>query len=80
MEHPLVSDAKQLNDQELADRIADLIKKIGQARRTGNGYLVNQFQMALESYQSEYRARLDAQYQQALGDTNFGNIINITRE
>lgn len=80
MEHPLVSDAKQLSDQELADRISDLTKKISIARRTGNGYLVGQVQMALESYHNEHRARLDEQYRQALGDSNFDNIINITRE
>lgn len=80
MEHPLVSDAKQLSDQELADRISDLTRKISIARRTGNGYLVNQVQMALESYQVEHRTRLDEEYRRALGDSNFGNIINITRE
>jgi hypothetical protein len=36
--------------------------------------------MALESYHNEHRARLDEQYRQALGDSNFDNIINITRE
>ncbi len=80
MEHPLVSDAKQLSDQALADRISDLVKKISMARRTGNGYLVNQVQMALESYQAEYRVRLDEQFRRAQGEHNFGNIINITRE
>jgi len=80
MEHPLVSDAKQLSDQDLADRISDLVKKISIARRTGNGYLVNQVQMALESYQAEYRVRLDEQFRRAQGEHNFGNIINITRE
>ena len=80
MEHPLISDAKALSDQDLSDRIADLTKKINIARRTGNGYLVNQVEMAIESYQSEYRHRMHQQYLRATGSENFGNIIQVTRE
>lgn len=79
MEHPLISDASSLTDQELSDRISNLYKKISIARRTGNGYLVNQVQMALESYTREYHMRLDEQYKKAT-NADFGNIINITRE
>nr|NDG05722.1 hypothetical protein [Oxalobacteraceae bacterium] len=80
MEHPLIGDAKALSDQELADRISDLMKKISIARRTGNGMLVNQVQMALQTYQNEHRGRCEEQYRKAMSQTDFDRIINITRE
>lgn len=79
MEHPLISDQKSLTDQELWDRISDLQKKISFARRSGNGHIVNQVQMALESYQTEHRNRLEEQYKKSTSK-DFGDIINITRE
>ena len=51
MEHPLINDIGKLDEAQLIERIAELNKKLTIAMKMGNGSLVNQVRMALESYQ-----------------------------
>lgn len=61
MEHPLISDASSLNNEELASRISDLHKKLTIARKLGNDYLVGQIVMAIASYQQVYSRNQQSQ-------------------
>lgn len=76
MEHPLIGDISELNLDQLTERITELTKKIQIARNTGNGRLVHQLGMAMETYQNAYRARVEEQTRRS-GDPDFSNKIDI---
>lgn len=76
MEHPLIGDISHLTEEDLSQRISDLQKKIGIAQRTGNGHLVSQLSMALETFRNQYQAKLNAKN---IGNASpdFSSMINI---
>lgn len=51
MEHPLINDIGDLDEQQIMDKITELNGKLTIAMRMGNSSLINQVQMALGSYQ-----------------------------
>ena len=57
MEHPLIGSLAELKDEELQNKISDLNSKLLQAHRMGNPQLINQVQMALETYRNHYQER-----------------------
>lgn len=61
MEHPLISNASSLNNDELASKISELHKKLSIARKLGNDYLIGQVVMAIASYQQVYSRNLQNQ-------------------
>ena len=63
MEHPLINNIDHLNIDELQAKISDLTKKLGLAHRMGNAHLRAQVELALMTYQTKYREK-----QQALWD------------
>lgn len=50
MEHPLINDIGELDEQQLMDKITELNSKLTMAMRMGNSSLINQVQMAIETY------------------------------
>lgn len=62
MEHPLIGDTSDLTLEQVQGKINELTKKLTIAYRSGNGMLVSQVQMALETYQNRYRTILDKMY------------------
>jgi len=62
MEHPLIGDTSDLTLEQVQGKINELTKKLTIAYRLGNGMLVSQVQMALETYQNRYRTILDKMY------------------
>ena len=50
MEHPLINDIGELDEQQLMDKITELNGKLPVAMRMGNSSLINQVQMAIETY------------------------------
>jgi hypothetical protein len=52
MEHPFLNpqEIKKLKLEEIQNKISELTKKLTIAYQTGNMYLVNQVQMALDTY------------------------------
>ena len=60
MEHPFlnVNEIKQLKLEEIQAKITELTKKLTIAYQTGNGYLVHQVQMALETYNNAQMEKL----------------------
>ena len=75
MEHPLIGDISNINIEDLSSKINDLYHKLSIAQRGGNGYLCHQLRMAIETYQTQYQARLDQQRRDSPVD--FNGIINI---
>lgn len=73
MEHPLIPNLDDLTIEQLGDKISELSKKLSIAYGMSNWQLVNQLQMALESYRNKYSEKLK-------GDkgTPFDEIIDIS--
>jgi hypothetical protein len=59
MEHPFINNIDNLSLEELQNKISDLHKKITFAYRTGNGPLIHQLNMAIESYKNTYNKKMD---------------------
>ena len=59
MQHPFITDLSGKTLEELQKTISDLTNKLNFAYRTGNGPLINQIQMAINSYRHEYSKKMD---------------------
>lgn len=59
MEHPFINNISDKSLEELQNTISDLTKKLTFAHRTGNGPLIHQINMALDSYRSAYTKKMD---------------------
>lgn len=53
MEHPLINDIGKLDEGEILDKITEINSKLTMAMRMGNSSLINQLQMALNTYQNK---------------------------
>jgi hypothetical protein len=76
MQHPFITDLNSKSMEDLQTTISNLSTKLNFAHRSLNGPMINQLQMALESYQIEYNKRIDEAYKKQ----NIGNKINISHE
>jgi len=59
MEHPFINNLDDLSLEDLQNKLSDLHKKITFAYRTGNGPLIHQLTMAIESYKTAYNKKMD---------------------
>ena len=59
MEHPFINNLEDKTLEEIQTTISELTKKLTFAYRTGNGPLIHQLTMALESYKNEYAKKID---------------------
>lgn len=59
MEHPFINDISDKSVEELQESISSLNNKLTFAYRTGNGPLIHQLQMVLESYRSQLSKKMD---------------------
>lgn len=59
MEHPFINNLQDKSLEDLQTTISNLTSKLTFAYRTGNGPLINQLQMAIESYKSAYSKKMD---------------------
>jgi len=80
MEHPFIHGLEELTVEELTAKISDLHKKLAIAHRSGNGYLCDQIRMALNSYTTKQRQKLDEQWKKSAGDDDktFDDKIDIS--
>lgn len=74
MEHPLIGALDSLSEEQLSERITDLNRKLAIAVRMGNGQLANQVRMALDSYQTRYRAVQEQKMQNGNSSAHFDKI------
>lgn len=59
MEHPFINDLSDKSLDDLQEAISSLNNKLTFAYRTGNGPLIHQLQMVLESYKNQQRKKMD---------------------
>lgn len=59
MQHPFINDLSDKSLDELQNTISALMNKLTFAYRTGNGPLIHQLQMAIESYKTAYSKKMD---------------------
>lgn len=59
MEHPFINDLSDKTLEELQETIGGLMNKLTFAYRTGNGPLINQLQMVISSYKTQYNKKMD---------------------
>jgi len=75
MEHPLINDIGELDANQLMEKITELNSKLTMAMRMGNSSLINQVQMALESYRNKLS---EIQAAQRNKDDKYGDKIDIS--
>lgn len=59
MEHPFIHDLDNKTLEELQTTISSLTTKLTFAYRSGNGPLIHQLNMAINSYRSAYAKKMD---------------------
>lgn len=59
MQHPFISDLSDKSLEDLQATISTLMGKLTFAYRMGNGPLIHQLTMALESYKTAYNKKMD---------------------
>lgn len=59
MQHPFINNLSEKTLEELQTTITNLMDKLTFAYRTGNGPLIHQLNMALESYKHAYSQKMD---------------------
>ena len=59
MQHPFINDLSEKSLEDLQTTISGLMTKLNFAYRMGNGPLIHQLNMALESYKTEYAKKMD---------------------
>lgn len=77
MEHPLIGNIDHLSIDELSAQISDLHTKLSIAQRSGKSQVANQIRMAIETFQSKYRQRLEEEYARHTKGANFDDKIKI---
>lgn len=75
--HPLTPDLSGIPTEELNTKYNELVKRMLQAQRMGNGSLINQVGMLLEDYRVELSKRQQKILDDANKNANFKNIIDI---
>jgi len=76
MEHPFILNLSDKTVEELQNTISSLTNKLTFAHRTGNRALINQLNMAMESYKKEYSKKMDDMVKKK----DLENKINIQKE
>lgn len=78
MEHPFINkaDLKDLSVEQLQEKMSSITNKLTFAYRTGNGPLIQQLQMVLETYRNQFTSKMDELFEKQ----NIKNKINIESE
>ena len=76
MEHPFIHDLSDKSLEDLQTTISSLTSKLYFAYQTGNGPLITQITMALESYRSAYQKKMD----ELIKKQNITTQVKITKQ
>lgn len=76
MEHPFINNLSDKSLEELQSHISSLTSKLNFAYKTGNSNLINQLNMAIESYRNAYQAKMN----DLIKKQNITAQIKITKE
>ncbi|NBO29799.1 MAG: hypothetical protein EBX47_10150 [Synechococcaceae bacterium WB8_1B_057] len=78
MFNPLLSDLGKLKDQDIEDKITELMKKYTIAAKSGQGMVCSQIVVILEAYRSEQSRRYEKNLKKSLSSNkNLDDYINI---
>lgn len=58
MEHPFIANLSDLSLEDLQTKVSELTNKLNFAYKMGNGPLIHQLTMALESYRNAYSKKM----------------------
>ena len=80
--HPLQEDINNLSDEDISKKIRELTRKRNSVLRfSRNPNLLNQLQIALETYTGVLRTRrikdMQDKFKKSRGDPDLGELINI---
>lgn len=59
MEHPFINNLETKSLEDLQNTISTLTSKLNFAYKVGNGPLIQQLNMAIESYKNAYNKKMD---------------------
>jgi hypothetical protein len=76
MKHPFINDLSDKTMDELQTAMSSLNNKLTFAYRTGNGSLIHQLQMAIESYRDAYSKKMD----EMMGKQKINSKISIEKD
>lgn len=76
MKHPFINDLSDKTVDELQTAISGLMNKLTFAYRTGNGPLIHQLNMAIESYKDAYSKKMD----EMMGKQKINTKISIEKD
>lgn len=76
MEHPFINDLSDKSLEDLQTAISGLMSKLNFAYKTGNGPLISQLNMAINSYKSAYQKKMD----EMIKKQNLLQQVKITKE
>lgn len=76
MNHPFINDLSEKTLEELQTTISGLMNKLNFAYRMGNGPLIHQLNLVLNSYREEYSKKMDA----LIKKQNLQGKINIQKD
>jgi hypothetical protein len=76
MQHPFITDLSDKSLEDISKTLSDLNQKLNFAYRAQNGAMINQLRMAIESYNTEYKKRIDEMYKK----NNIEKQINISSD
>lgn len=77
MIHPFEPDLKDINDQQLDEKIADLTKKYFTAYRLGNSELLTQLSTFITIYKDERQRRYFSKNKNNSLDSDLDSLINV---
>lgn len=76
MQHPFITDLSDKTLEEIQTILSGLMTKLTFAQRTGNGPLIHQLQMVIESYRAEHAKKMD----ELISKQNIKTKIDIKKE
>lgn len=79
MEHPLIPKIEGQSLEELQSTLSGLYKKLRFAQSHGNQFLINQLNMAIETYHNAYQSKLaESMPTSPDDDDDYGTLLDIS--
>ena len=79
MFNPLLPDISKLKNEDLENKINELMRKYVIAARSGQGVVCNQISLILETYKDEQRRRYAEASRKVVQNKDLDDYINIDR-
>lgn len=77
MFNPLLPDLSKVKNEDIENKINELMKKYFIAARSGQGVVCNQINIILETYKDEQRRRFHETTKKSFQNKNIDDFINV---